>query len=70
MKPDKKSFDAGFSAGYALGQSHAGEGGYWLEPPTKDKAWEEFLKPKKMVKKITPIDEDDDIELDEDEIPY
>lgn len=72
MKTDKKSFNAGFDAGYALGQHHAGEGGYWLTPPTRDVAWKEFISPKKkkLVEKVNPIDEDDDVELGDEEIPY
>ena len=64
MTPNKKAFDAGFDAGYALGQSHAGEGGYWLEPPTRDKAWEKFLKPKKKTKKVKKLS------MDDEDIPY
>lgn len=64
MKPDKKSFDAGFTAGYALGQHHAGEGGGWLEPPTRDKAWKEFQQPKKRPKKVKKLS------MDDDDIPY
>lgn len=67
MNAHKKSFDAGFTAGYALGQSHAGEGGYWIEPLTRDKAWEEFLKSRK---KSNSIDEDDDVTSGDEEIPY
>ena len=62
MNRDKKSFTAGFDAGYALVQHHSGEGGYWLTPPPCDVAWKEFLKPKKKLpKKVEPIDEDDDV---------
>ncbi len=50
-KKDKDSFMAGFSAGYALGQDHAGEGGYWLTPPTREVAWKVYITPKKKVKK-------------------
>lgn len=71
MKPDKKSFYSGFAAGYALGQYHAGEGAYRLTPLNKDDAWKEFQQPKKkFLNKIIPIDEDDDVEIGDEEIPY
>ena len=65
MKPDKKSFMAGFDAGYALGQDHAGEGAGWLEAPDRYEAWKRLQTPKKTLpKKIK------DSSIGDEDIPY
>ena len=58
MTTEKKAFMAGFMAGYAKGQNDAGEGGHWLTPPPRDKAWRDYKTPLKKPAVSRKNDED------------
>lgn len=47
---ERKTFMAGYSCGYARGQSDAGEGAYWLTPLGSDEAWMAYSKLEKIKK--------------------